>query len=104
MSHWNYRVVKKHFEPPYEKEFRYGIHEVYYDDEGRISMLSVESMDPHGESLEEIKTDLENMMKAFDKPELDFETAVDPKAKDLLDFKSEDLLNWDEAPLVNKEE
>lgn len=82
MSHWNYRVIKKHFESPYEKEFRYGIHEAYYDDEGRIISISVEPMDPHGDTPEELAEDMKYMALALEKPILDYETACDPNATD----------------------
>ena len=64
---WNYRIVKK--------DDCYGIHEVYYKDDGTMEtrMVSVDPMDPHGETIDELKKDFELMKGAFGKPELNYE-------------------------------
>lgn len=72
-SYWNYRVVRKTFLIGEETEYRYEIHEVYYR-EGKPSMTTVEAMDPHGETIDNLREDLEWMKRALDKPVLDYET------------------------------
>lgn len=69
---WNYRVAYK-VETISGNEYAiYGIHEVYYDKEGNPIMITEDSMAPGGESVEELKEDLSWMMKAFDKPPLNW--------------------------------
>lgn len=66
---WNYRVVKK----TQNGETTYGIHECYYDENGNPSSITVEPMDPHGESIEELRDDLELMSLALTRPVLNFD-------------------------------
>jgi hypothetical protein len=76
VSHWNYRVVRKAYPPGKDGTIEYvlGIHEVYYDDNGEPEMVTEDRMDPHGETLEELRDDIEHMRLALDKPVLDYET------------------------------
>jgi len=74
-SHWNYRVIRKVFDRTEingQKYVRFGIHEVYYTD-GKPSMCTVDSMDPHGETFEELKQDLKYHQLALTKPVLNYE-------------------------------
>jgi len=71
-SHWNYRVIRKEREHNGTKWIMFGIHEVYYKD-GKPCMCTVDPMDPHGETLEELKQDLEGHQLALTKPVLDYE-------------------------------
>lgn len=70
-SHWNYRVIRKTWKIDGEIEHRYGIHEVYYSD-GKPSMCTVDAMDPHGETIDELKCDLKYFLTALTKPVLDY--------------------------------
>lgn len=63
MSYWNYRVLRT---PTSEGELAYGIHEVYYDEEGTITNWS-DSMTPQSDTLEGLADDLNLMMQAFEK-------------------------------------
>jgi len=61
MSYWNYRVV--------EKNTSYSIHEIYYDEDGNITMWSAESIIAYGEGcVKDLKADLEYMLEACSKP------------------------------------
>lgn len=76
-SHWNYRIVRKTHEQesltnPGEKWVQFGIHEVYYTD-GEPSMTTVDAMEPHGETLEELLEDMKHFQLALDKPVLNYE-------------------------------
>lgn len=76
MSHWNYRVVRKAYPPLPDGEivYAFGIHEAYYDGhESPPHAVTVERMDPHGETLEELRSDLANMLKALDAPVLEYD-------------------------------
>lgn len=48
----------------------YGVYSVYYDAEGKIDVWSVGPNVPYGESLDEMRADLDRMREAFDKPVL----------------------------------
>lgn len=64
---WNHRVVKY---TDGEGTTHFGVHEVYYDKEGRPSMYTESAMSPYGETLEELQLDLERMLGALTKPVL----------------------------------
>lgn len=66
---WDYRILRT--DHP-SGEITFGIHEVYYDSEGKPNACSVDPMDPHGETVEELREDINAMLKAFDKPVLDY--------------------------------
>lgn len=80
MSHWNYRVVRKAYPPAADGAIEHvlGIHEVYYNDSGEPQMVTEERMGPHGETLDELRTDLTWMIQALDKPVLEY-AAIDGK-------------------------
>ena len=70
MTHWNYRVIRKKYPPAIDGivEESLQIHEVYYDENNNPKMVTEEGMEPHGETLDELRNDLNNMIKALDKP------------------------------------
>lgn len=61
MSHWNYRVV--------EEDSFLSIHEVYYTDAGEIDGWT-DATHAGGESVKELRRELEMMLRALDKPVL----------------------------------
>ena len=65
---WNYRVISR--PDPGGGPDRFGIHEVYYDSSGQIEMWTEEPCDPFGESLAELKADVEAMAAALSEPVL----------------------------------
>jgi hypothetical protein len=60
---WNYRVVRV-------EEDEYEIREVYYDDD-RITGFCHRV--PGGSTVDELRTDLQHMLEALDKPALEVE-------------------------------
>ena len=76
---WNYRVMSL------DGGTSFGIHEVYYDPDNKPKVYTLNSVRPHGESLEELKLDLSRMLKAAEKPILtpqDFPEAYTHVAED----------------------
>jgi len=77
MSHWNYRVMRCAYPPspgcPGETIHRFAVHEVYYDDDGAIRAWTKESIEPYGETLEELVDDHKRVALAFEKPVLDLD-------------------------------
>lgn len=56
---WDYRVI--------EHEGAFTVHEVHYNDKGAIISISEDPMGPSGETLEELKTDIEFFLRALDR-------------------------------------
>jgi hypothetical protein len=69
MGHWNYRIMKRKND---EGGFDFGIYEVFYDDNGKVSWTE-NSLTPLCDSADELKEELRIMMDAFDKETLIFE-------------------------------
>jgi len=68
---WNYRIIKEVVTGLGEEPMdAYGIHEVYYGPDGEPETCS-EAVQPYGETLDELRSDLSRMMGAFEKPVLD---------------------------------
>ena len=59
---WDYRVIEDHG--------AFTVHEVHYNDKGDIISISEEPMGPSGETLEELKDDMEFFLQALDRPVL----------------------------------
>ena len=62
---WNYRVIKSHDSQDY-----YVIREVYYGKDNTIKYWSDDPVDPTGDTVGELKEDLELMASALSKPVL----------------------------------
>ena len=59
---WDYRVI--------EHEGLFTIHEVHYNDKGDVTSISQDPMGPSGDTLEELKDDMEYFLEALDMPVL----------------------------------
>jgi hypothetical protein len=81
---WNYRVVHHRLErielgherdadPPLEREDSYEIHEVYYSDAGAVTKMTVAPVPVYAETVEGIRTVLDRMREALDKPVLEYD-------------------------------
>ena len=75
MSTWNYRVLKK--TDLNTGETIYAIHEVYYDDAGKPDGCTENSVAPMGETLAELKRDMDHYLLALSKPVLAYEGLED---------------------------
>ncbi|MCA1782025.1 MAG: hypothetical protein LC679_07580 [Intrasporangiaceae bacterium] len=69
---WNHRVMRKTHDTG---EVAYSIREVFYEsdgeDAGKIIGWTADAMDPHGETLDELRADLARMLAACDRAVLD---------------------------------
>jgi hypothetical protein len=71
---WNYRVVKRTYKRPIGPvEEVYQVHEAYYLGDNK-PFITVDSVAAQGDTVEELRGDLERMLKALDKPVLDHGT------------------------------
>ena len=85
---WNYRAAKKRLTVDILKdevtgevvdsysENQFGICEVYYNDEGKVTSTTERFIEPYGETLEELKANFNMMKEAFDKPVIDLDNIV----------------------------
>ena len=70
---WNYRVVQ-HKDEPFKgipQDDWYGIHEVYYDGDDKPKSVTVH---PFGLNVEELRSCIDMMLSAFEKPVLDYDS------------------------------
>lgn len=75
---WNYRILYTEI----NGEEEYTIHEVYYDENFNISAISEDQTYlPGGSILEELRTELYNMLYAFGKPILNKKSLLESFAK-----------------------
>lgn len=73
---WNYRVVQ-HKDEPFKgipQDDWYGIHEVYYDGDDKPKSVTVEPVHPFGLNVEELRSCIDMMLSAFEKPVLDYDS------------------------------
>ena len=67
MSHWNHRVFRREWE---DGTVLYGLHEVYYNDDGSIHGYTTEPVELQEETVEELREVLTRMQAALDAPVL----------------------------------
>lgn len=96
MSYWNYRVCKR--EVPYgsdenETKTVYDIREAYYNDDGDVWATSEEPQGPRGETVEELKNDLERFGQAFERDTINLDTFKYAKCP----YDKDDLKNLDKV-------
>jgi hypothetical protein len=65
---WDYRVINH--------DGMFTIHEVSYNDKGDITSISQDPMGPSGDTLEELKDDMEYFLQALEMPVLKKEEIV----------------------------
>jgi len=65
---WDYRVINH--------DGMFTIHEVSYNDRGDITSVSQDPMGPSGDTLEELKDDMEYFLQALEMPVLKKEEIV----------------------------
>lgn len=88
MSYFNYRFCRK--VDPTTQEVTYGIHEVYYNDMGEITGITVDPVVPIGETPKELEDDLLMMFNA--------------RKDQVLDYDAVDMAPLDENNVLTKEE
>lgn len=77
---WNYRLLKKAVTWGSADYVVYGIHEVYYDENGTVESWTENEVTLGSyESTEEVKQSMELIRKAFSKPLLEEVTDADGK-------------------------
>lgn len=74
---WNHRVVRHKTKSgePY-----IAIHEVFYDSKNKAYTLTKDPVDVGGETIDDLRKQLEQMTKALDTPILDYDKVPEPGA------------------------
>ncbi len=75
---WNHRVIRKMVMEGQQEIPIFQIYEVYYNEDGEIDGWTMEPDCPMGETLEELKNDIQYNLKALDAPVLE-EVVIDGK-------------------------
>lgn len=73
LKHWNYRVVVRSQEGVHGNTAVYGIHEVFYDEDGKPESVSVDPVSIVAESVEEVKSELAMQARALESPVLNYD-------------------------------
>ena len=69
-------------------EWDYGIYEVFYKENGEMDRFSILPVEPSGQTLEELKEDFTEMIKAFDKPLCEvYESDVEDETENIREVK-----------------
>jgi hypothetical protein len=67
--------MRRETKSPHDDErYTLGIYEVYYNTRDRIKGWTKDAMDPHGNTLKELSSDLAFMKRALTAPILDYKT------------------------------
>ena len=76
MIKWNYRLMRH--TDAFGREY-YAIHEAYYNDVGEVTAWTDDAASPMGQTLEEVREELDRMLRAIDYPivEVSHETVQD---------------------------
>jgi hypothetical protein len=74
---WNHRIIREKATPEETEvsgeEHYYTIREVYYDDDGKPELVTMEGDAPWGTTVDELKQDVEWYRKALEQPVLNYE-------------------------------
>jgi hypothetical protein len=81
MATWNYRVLERADKKSGDKTF--AIHEVYYNDEDKPDGCTKNAVAPMGESLEELKDDMDHYRQALEKPILMYDSLEEVERESL---------------------
>jgi hypothetical protein len=87
MWRWNYRVIRKkssYIDTTTGRErvdYRYAIHEAYYDKNGYVGTITQDPVGPIGENIEELRHSWVIMAEAFGQPILDNDHIPEPGYK-----------------------
>lgn len=77
IAKWNYRVVERHMNGDPKSSKWLAIHEVYYDEDGKVQGIASNPCDVRatdGESIESIRKTLNMMLDATVKPVVKYHT------------------------------
>ncbi len=94
---WNYRIVRKRMENIYKDKinvsYEYFIAEAYYDQNGKVGMISTEGSALYGDTVGQLANSFLKMKKAFYKPILDYHNIPEPGYKETPESMSAAMKN-----------
>ena len=83
MSSWNYRVIHRKIlgrTPEYDEDV-YAIHEVYYDDAGKMVAVTTEPVPAYSENMKGMGWVLERFAEAYKKDVVEWDSIPEKGAK-----------------------
>ena len=93
--HWNYRLARKRREHIYKEKIKvtydYFIVEAYYDNNGKVGMITTDATSLFGENVEQLADGFVKMKEAFYAPILDYDKIPEPGYKESDDSFSKAL-------------
>lgn len=89
--HWSHRIVKK----TTSRGVFYGIHEVFFDKDGKPEGCTVDPVAPFGDTIGELRRDYERQAMAFHHEPLDFHKDFPEKPKKVKEPKPDEEGNSD---------
>lgn len=112
--YWNYRIVKKLYgqrdengklvDPDSEyNEYNYGIHEVFYDHNGKAVMCTVDAISLVGEMPDELIIEMMSIFEAFSKPILDYDSIPEEGSYNEIEEQRNRLLDEDGEMMPQEE-
>lgn len=114
IMYWNYRIVKKLYgqrdengklvDPDSEyNEYNYGIHEVFYDHNGKAVMCTVDAISLVGEMPDELIIEMMSIFEAFSKPILDYDSIPEEGSYNEIEEQRNRLLDEDGEMMPQEE-
>lgn len=106
---WNHRIVRK--KTPWtdsdgvqKEHVSYGVHEAYYTEDGKVSMITENPVDLDSDTLDGLKISWDQALEAFGQPILDFDKIPeegydpeqDPIQRGLQDIEEGNFVELDE--------
>lgn len=75
---WNHRIIR-HIKPRTHMDdaIYYAIHEVYYDENGKVNGWTEDPIEIMEESLDDLKITIQRLEKCLNSPAIDYETGED---------------------------
>lgn len=97
---WDYRVMRRAVKIKGTKKYdvSFGIYEVYFDN-GRVEGWTTDPVEPHGDTLDDLKTDIKWMRQALKKPVLDYnklDRQLKRRKRKPFSYKKEDYIPLDD--------
>jgi hypothetical protein len=98
MSSWNYRVVHRKIlgrTPEFDEDY-YAIHEVYYDEDGKMVAVTADAVPAHSEDMKGLAWVIERFAQAYKNDVVEWDSVPEKGAKPFGSDKEPFGINLDE--------
>lgn len=77
---WNHRIVRRIYPNVHmDDSILYEVHEVYYDEEGKIDSITQEPINIMEETVDDLRKTVERLTKCLEQPIIDYDTLQEIK-------------------------